>query len=226
MPKPTFEQLIASPHPALDELLHAIAAAIGAAFGAAPATTERIELADARISMLAGRLREAATLRPHLQMEALLAALAPQLRPLGLHADEADLAAVRPDLVTVRGEGHPMLLAAVGAAVAQRAGLPIGVAASPSHVLLAHLESAETRAMDLRRQRLVTPSALRDPGLTWHCAHELAALVLDLIAGRAADYGLRPVQVAARELAMHLPLDDRALLRRKVELQRARANWN
>lgn len=226
MPEPTFRQLITSPRPPVEGVLRTLGEEIGRACGDGSLCADRAEQASARISVMATTLVGSAPPTAHQAMRALLVTLAGQLRPTGSQCDEPDLGGLRPDLVATRGEGHPLVLAAIGAAVAQRAGLPVVVALRGDDVLLAHPMRSSAGAIDIRRQRLVEAPDPIDPLTRWACPHELAALLLDLVAQRAESFGLRPVHVAACELAVRLPLDSGSLQTRHSELARARSAWN
>jgi hypothetical protein len=175
------------------ELLLALAAELHPVDGAA---------ADHALDMLAAPLGVWRHARPHAQLLACADVLADHLRidpddPVGLALDTA-LAA---------GVAHPLLWCVAGAEAARRAGIGLGVVAGDGGIYgLAHVDDADPLVLDPFESAVVDPHALAPGGLRWRCGHQLAHLLLGLIARRATAEGRRGDADRALELALGLPL--------------------
>lgn len=224
----SFSALMHHEEPAVAPLLLELAETIGRASGDGP--SERSASWARLVEWLehrAAALVDVAALPAGLQLAMLHDLVAARLKveaPWGL---DPRLRGVRPECVVETGTGHPVVVAALTAAAAEQAGVPIGFLRD-GHALLLVLElQPEAGAIEFGTGRLVSAEALgRRTGLQWSCAHELAALLLDLVGNRAEGLGLRPVEVEARTLATCLPLGPQERRRREVQVARARAAWN
>ena len=75
-----------------------------------------------------------------------------------------------------------MLIAIVLQETGRRAGLPIGIVAGERGHFLAHQRLTEPRVLDPQTGRLTDADTLGT--LRWHCGHQLAAALLDLLQPR------------------------------------------
>jgi hypothetical protein len=221
-----FEQLVTEGEPGLVPLLLSLGSELGHAAGDGDHQALRSDQAALQIDRLTASLAGVDDLPVALQLQ-LISSLVLRRFTVAVDPHRVDFADLRPDMVLEELAGHPVLVAMVVAAVAQRAGLSIAVVLGAHHVLLAHRAQYPPLAISVDHGgRVMNPADLQDPALSWRCAHELSAVVLDLVSERAATFGLRPVEVRACELATALPLDHHSRVGRDDALRRARSAWN
>lgn len=171
------------------------------------------------LDVLAATLRPAGFGHPLDQCEALSSLLGEVVS-----AGEGEPRHLMLDQVLDRGDGHPALLAAIWAEVAQRAGMTVVPVGGPGLLLVAHLEAEPPLVLDPSR-----PGRILHPGevpvrLRRRCSHEVAFTLLDELMDRyALDGDLRRATRAA-ELRLALPVAGRALewVRREADALRAR----
>jgi hypothetical protein len=120
---------------------------------------------------------------------------------------------------------HPLMLAIVGAELARRRGLAIGIVSNGSDHCLAHSELAVPLLLPVGSAQLVDAQTLPAP-LTWRCAHETAGLLLDELEPRWLAQGRIDLALQVAELRMCLPFDENSqrVAERRLELVRARLN--
>ncbi|MDQ8042965.1 MAG: hypothetical protein AAGC46_01865 [Solirubrobacteraceae bacterium] len=226
MQRGRFIELLGSGEPRLEPLLLSLSSDLGHVAGDGAGLALGLDRAVMQIDRLAATLVGVDSLPPAVQLQMLSSAVLVQFR-VGVQPCRPDFGDLRPDVVLAELAGHPVVVAAVVAMVAQRAGLPIAVVIGDHSVLLAHREQVPPLAISVdRRGEVLDARTLEDPRLSWRCAHELSALLLDLVVARADELQLRPVWVRACELATALPLDPHGVQRRGDDLRRAQAVWN
>jgi hypothetical protein len=125
---------------------------------------------------------------------------------------------LRLDRVLVTRRGHPLLVAALGAELLRRAGVPAAVCSSPTRwfVGVGGGRAGRTVLLDARLSAHAEgcPDRVRR-----HCAHEVAFCALTGLAERFARGGRRSRARLALALRIALPVDDaiRAALRRDLD---------
>ncbi|MDO9353859.1 MAG: transglutaminase family protein [Solirubrobacteraceae bacterium] len=226
MQQGAFVKLMGNGEPGLEPLLLSLAAEIGHVAGQGAAQALRTDQAHGQLEHLAASLAGVDSLPPTMQLQ-LLSSLVLGRFSIDVEPHRVDFGDLRPDVVLGERSGHPIVVAAVVAAVAQRAGLPVAVVVGDANVLLAHRTQDPPLAISVDRHgEVLDARELRDGNLSWRCAHEISAAILDLVLARSETLGLRPVTVRACELATALPLDPHALAHRDAELSRALSAWN
>jgi hypothetical protein len=120
---------------------------------------------------------------------------------------------------------HPLALAIVGAELARRRGLAIGIVSNGSDHCLAHTELPAPLLLSVETGEIVDATEL-PPTLTWRCAHETAGLLLDELEPRWLAQGRLDKALQAAELRLCLPFDEngKRIAERKLKLLRARLN--
>jgi len=126
------------------------------------------------------------------------------------------------DKALERGHAHPLLIAIVLQETGRRAGLPIGIVAGERGHFLAHQRLTEPRVLDPQTGRLTDADTLGT--LRWHCGHQLAAALLDLLQPRYERSGdlARALQVA--KLRTTLPFEVMAEAEQRLHRVTARLN--
>lgn len=185
---------------------------------------------EAALAPLVGELAPLVGEDPAAQLLAAEDVLSRHLRAEPEGYREIGLGDLLPHEVAGFGRGHELAVALVALEAARRAGLRLGLVASPEAVYLAHpeLEAPVLLAPEADdRWRLVDARELDGEALVWQTAHEAAALLLDLIVERARETGLLAHELRAAELHLQLPLDDveeEERLRTRLDAVRARLN--
>jgi hypothetical protein len=120
---------------------------------------------------------------------------------------------------------HPLALAIVGAELARRRGLAIGIVSNGSDHCLAHTELPAPLLLRVETGEVVDATDL-PPTLTWRCAHETAGLLLDELEPRWLAQGRLDRALQTAELRLCLPFDDngKRIAERKRRAVRARLN--
>jgi hypothetical protein len=120
---------------------------------------------------------------------------------------------------------HLLMLTVVGAELARRRGLAIGIVSNGSDHCLAHTELAAPLLLPVGSAQLVDAHTLPAP-LTWRCAHETAGLLLDELEPRWLAQGRIDLALQVAELRLCLPFDENSqrVAERKLEQVRARLN--
>jgi hypothetical protein len=136
-----------------------------------------------------------------------------RLRPLMLDAVLADRA------------GDPMLLAVLGADVARRAGLDVGIVGVGRHLFVAHRRCERPLVLDVAG-RLHGPGEIDEGRLRWRCAHQVSFALIDELLERSRRGGDLGTALTAAELRMTLPVDDATRIELDRELAGLRASLN
>ena len=124
-----------------------------------------------------------------------------------LHADPEHPDGLAFDTALITGVAHPLVWCAAGAEAARRAGIGLGiVAADGGYFALAHPQEDQAIVLDPVESAVIDAHGLGLGDLRWRCAHQLAHLLLGLIARRAAVAGRHDVATRAMEIALGLPL--------------------
>ncbi|MFT4033943.1 MAG: hypothetical protein QM679_00030 [Patulibacter sp.] len=226
----SFTDLVTSGEPDLAPLLLAFSEEIGRSM--ATPDDERAIRSDRLREWIARRAAALAALgerSPSAQLAALHRHVCLGLDTAAARPLDTRLRDLRPDYVCRSGAGHPAVATALVAAAAQEAGRPVDVIVSPSTetMLLAVRDHPEAGAIEYGAGVLMPARELGDRlDLRWVCAHEVAAILLELVALRAAELGLHPAHVAARAMGTKLPLEFTARQRLDVQLARARSAYN
>jgi hypothetical protein len=120
---------------------------------------------------------------------------------------------------------HPLALAIIGAELARRRGMAIGIVSNGSDHCLAHTELPAPLLLVVETGQIVDAHQLPAP-LTWRCAHETAGLLLDELEPRWLAQGRLDRALQAAELRLCLPFDynGKRLAHRKLRRLRARLN--
>jgi len=121
---------------------------------------------------LAGVLAAARSGAPRAELRDCAALLAGRFTVAPARAGEA----LRVDLALERGTGAPLVLGAIAATAARRAGIALGLLAGPRGTFaLAHATLAAPLVLDLGAGFAVRDIAGDEPLHRWLCAHETAA---------------------------------------------------
>jgi hypothetical protein len=201
---------------------HATTSASIALALAAEFTPVRATRADAALDELAAALLAARDLPPAAQLCAIADLGRAHLEPVELRSAIDDLLV---DRVAVDGAGHPLLLAVVAAEAGLRAGLAVGVAAGPGGVYVAHCHGRDPLLADPASGAVRDADRLRQP-VTWQCAHQVAARILNRIGERAERVGNVAWALRAAQLRLALPFDGAARERLEADLRRMSARLN
>jgi hypothetical protein len=120
---------------------------------------------------------------------------------------------------------HPLTVAIVGAELARRRGLAIGIVSNGSEHCLGHTELPVPLLLRVDTGQIVDATKLAPP-LTWRCAHETAGLLLDELEPRWLAQGRIDRALQAAELRLCLPFDEngKRIAERKLKSVRARLN--
>jgi hypothetical protein len=120
---------------------------------------------------------------------------------------------------------HPLALAIIGAELARRRGMKIGIVSNGDDHCLAHTELAVPLLLLVETGEVLDAHAL-PPTLTWRCAHETAGLVLDELEPRFLAQGRLDRALQTAELRLCLPFDEngKRIAERKRRRVRARLN--
>jgi Transglutaminase-like superfamily len=197
-----FPRLARSSDPPFDAMLLALAAEFHAVDRSA-ALNELDELARPLFGIRGRDPREAG--------ELIAAELAPGLAPAWQSVDDLFL-----DRVLRRRRGHPALLAVVYVEVARRAGVSLSVLSSEDAWFAGLVGDDAAMLVDpaaaggLMRARLT---------LCFHCAHELAHVVLCALTTRFRALGDADKARRAAELRLALPLGEKLLTRARRDLR-------
>jgi hypothetical protein len=120
---------------------------------------------------------------------------------------------------------HPLALAIIGAELARRRGMSIGIVSNGSDHCLAHTELPAPLLLVVETGEIVDAHQL-PPSLTWRCAHETAGLLLDELEPRWLAQGRFDRAIQAAELRLVLPFDDNGQRVATRKLQRVKARLN
>jgi hypothetical protein len=123
-------------------------------------------------------------------------------------ADVAHLDGLAIDRALAAGVAHPLVWCVVGVEVARRGGMELGVV-SGEHGLyaIAHALESGPLVVDPFDSAVVEARSLTTGDLHWRCGHQVAHLLLGLIAHRATRAGDDDTATRALELALGLPLN-------------------
>jgi hypothetical protein len=128
--------------------------------------------------------------------------------------------------VLARSGGHRLPLTVVAVEAARRVGIPLGVVGSGREQYLAHAGLADPHVADLAAEGALVDLEGREQEVSWQCAHQVAAMLLNRIAARAERIGHLTWALQAAELRLALPAgpDTRDRMERDLERVRARLN--
>lgn len=186
-------------------------------------TFDRVDAAalDAELDAIA-RLLPAPT-SPHPLDE--LRTLAGVARRAGAPPSEIDTEGVLLHSALASKAPHPLALAIVGAELARRRGLAIGIVSNGSDHCLGHTELPAPLLLRVDTGEVVDATEL-PPTLTWRCAHETAGLLLDELEPRWLAQGRVDKALHAAELRLCLPFDanGKRIAERRLKAVRARLN--
>jgi hypothetical protein len=184
--------------------------------------TEACSAEDVLLDVADGLSRPPASMRAARARLAMLARMLPQPSE-----PAADLAAVStllrerlprggpvllPDALRA-GRAHPLAAAAAGVTAARRAGMAIDVVGHGDRIWLAHERGGCTLVVDAGSPTGPFDGRALGVDLHWRCAHELAALTLEVVAERAQragdlDLALRVVRARMAPPVAHGALGD------------------
>jgi hypothetical protein len=121
---------------------------------------------------------------------------------------------MRLDRVLQQRRGHPLIVAALGAELLRRAGVPAAVCSSPTRWFVGLDGDGRTALLDARLSAHPCPDRVRR-----HCAHEVAFCVLTGLAERFARARRHSPARLALALRLALPVDAavRAALQRDLD---------
>jgi len=156
--------------------------------------------ARARLAVLARRLPA-----PTGDAAADLGAVAALLRD-HLPSSGHGLPLLLPDALRA-GRAHPLAAAAAALAAAHRAGFAVDAVGHGDRVWLAHGNGASPLVVDPGAPEAPLDGRLLGVDLHWRCAHELAALTLSRIAGRAERAGDLDLALRVVRERMELPVE-------------------
>lgn len=120
---------------------------------------------------------------------------------------------------------HPLAVAIVGAELARRRGIAIGIVSNGGDHCLAHTELPAPLLLHVQSARIVNAHAL-PASLTWRCAHETSGLLLDELEPRWLAQGRLDKALRAAQLRMCLPFDEAAVRAAEHKLASVRARLN
>jgi hypothetical protein len=176
---------------------------------------------DAELDAIAGLMPEPSSEHPLDQLKT----LAPLARRCGAPPSDVDTDGVLLHTALASNAPHPLALAIIGAELARRRGMPIGIVSNGGDHCLAHTELPAPLLLLVETGQILDANALA-PILTWRCAHETAGLVLDELEPRWLAQGRLDKALQAAGLRLCLPFDDhgKRIARRKLERVQARLN--
>ena len=126
--------------------------------------------------------------------------------------------------VLERGGGNAAGVAVATAVVGQAAGYAIGLVGCGNRMLVAHHFANDTLVIDPAHGLIDARTLGHD--LHWRCAHESAAVILELASERAERGGDIATAIAAQALALALPLEDVSRTARERAHKRLLARLN
>ena len=195
----SFASLAAEPDPPLDELALALAAEFR------PVGTDA---ALAELDRLGSELAAARAASPSEQAEACRRLLGEREGFAGDREQYDDPDNSMLDLVLERRRGLPILLSAVYAEVARRAGIPLVGIGLPGHYVVGHFGIEPPLVLDpFAGGVLVAPDAPRELVRPWD-THETALRMLNNLVSSYAARGDLGNAIRAAELRLRLPLAD------------------
>jgi hypothetical protein len=139
--------------------------------------------------------------------------------------DEVDTEGVLLHTALASEAPHPLALAIIGAELARRRGMTIGIVSNGHDHCLAHTELAVPLLLLVETGQVLDANAL-EPTLTWRCAHETAGLLLDELEPRFLAQGRLDKALHAAELRLCLPFNDSGKRVAERKRQRVRARLN
>ncbi len=127
--------------------------------------------------------------------------------------------------VVADGRGHPLALAVVLVEVARRAGIDVGIVAGGADHYLADQHSDEPWLLDPATGQVIDATVL-DGELTWRCAHQVVAALLDLAQPRYERIGDLRHALRVAELRCLLPFDDESRADARARLRHLNSRLN
>jgi hypothetical protein len=140
--------------------------------------------------------------RPEVQLAACADVMADHV-----HADPHHRSGLALDSALAAGVAHPLVWCVIGTEAARRAGIGFGVVAGDDGLFaIAHPAETTPAVLDPLESTVIDADHLTPGELRWRCGHQLAHLLLGLIARRAATAGRHEDADRAVEIALGLPL--------------------
>jgi hypothetical protein len=176
---------------------------------------------DAELDAIAGLMPTPASAHPLDELKT----LAPLARRCVSSPSDVDTDGVLLHTALASNAPHPLALAIIGAELARRRGMSIGIVSNGGDHCLAHTELPAPLLLLVETGEILDANQLA-PALTWRCAHETAGLLLDALEPRWLAQGRIDRAIQAAELRLCLPFDDNGqrIAQRKLKRVRARLN--
>jgi hypothetical protein len=176
---------------------------------------------DAQLDALAAMLPAPASEHPLVELKT----LAPLARRCAAPPGDLDTDSLLLHTALGTDAPHPLAVAIVGAELARRRAMSIGIVSNGSDHCLGHTELPAPLLLIVETGEVVDAHAL-PPTLTWRCAHETAGLLLDELEPRWLAQGRLDRALQAAELRLCLPFDDdgKRVAQRKLRRVKARLN--
>jgi hypothetical protein len=176
---------------------------------------------DAELDAIASLLPTPSSEHPLAELKSLTGLAARCVRP----PDEVDTEGVLLHTALASEAPHPLTLAIIGAELARRRGMAIGIVSNGEDHCLAHTELAVPLLVPVETGQVLDAHSLA-PTLTWRCAHETAGLLLDELEPRFLAQGRLDKALHAAELRLCLPFDENGKRIAERKRQRVRARLN
>jgi hypothetical protein len=140
-------------------------------------------------------------------------------------AGDVDLDCLAIDRALLAGRAHPLVQALLAVEAGRRRGLSLGLVSNGVDHCVAHTQLDAPVVVGVPSGRLADGRNLA-PVLSWRCAHEACALLLDEMERRMLLCDRLGEALRAAELRLCLPLDERGMERATTRLNRVRARLN
>ena len=119
----------------------------------------------------------------------------------------------------------PLIQAVLAIEAGRRCGIPLGLVSNGSDHCVAHTKLEDPLVVRSPTGQLADGRTLA-PVLSWRCAHEACALLLDEMERRLLRCNALGEALRCAELRLHLPIDDKGLERAQTKLAGVRARLN
>lgn len=129
------------------------------------------------------------------------------------------------DTALAVGIAHPLVQVLAAIEAGRRCGIPLGLVSNGITHCVAHTRLERPFVVSAPQGELIDGRTL-PPVLTWCCAHEACAFLLDELEERQLRCGMVGHGLKSAELRFHLPIDDRGQERAKHKLASVRARLN
>lgn len=124
--------------------------------------------------------------------------------------------------------GHgadPLIQAVLAIEAGRRCGVPLGLVSNGTDHCVAHTRLEEPLVVRSPTGQLADGRTL-PPVLSWRCAHEACALLLDEMERRLLRCNALDDALRCAELRLHLPIDDKSVEKAQTKLAGVRARLN